>query len=72
MTKQENRPQHGKIHQDQPLLLEKLNELDMDTAADMCERLHEDAENALAGNGTSSGRNNSTDGRCAVCRHFIR
>jgi hypothetical protein len=26
------------------LLLEKLNELDMDTAADMCERLHEDAE----------------------------
>ncbi|WP_114265994.1 Rop family plasmid primer RNA-binding protein, partial [Klebsiella pneumoniae] len=26
------------------LLLEKLNELDMDTSADMCERLHEDAE----------------------------
>lgn len=26
------------------LLLEKLNELDMDTPADMCERLHEDAE----------------------------
>ncbi|RRW59718.1 Rop family plasmid primer RNA-binding protein, partial [Pantoea dispersa] len=26
------------------LLLEKLNELDMDDPADMCERLHEDAE----------------------------
>ncbi|WP_253905786.1 Rop family plasmid primer RNA-binding protein, partial [Klebsiella pneumoniae] len=26
------------------LLLDKLNELDMDTPADMCERLHEDAE----------------------------
>ena len=26
------------------LLLEKLNELDLDTEADMCERLHEDAE----------------------------
>lgn len=26
------------------LLLEKLNELDLDSAADMCEKLHEDAE----------------------------
>ena len=26
------------------LLLEKLNELDMDAPADMCEQLHEDAE----------------------------
>lgn len=26
------------------LLLEKLNELDLDAEADMCERLHEDAE----------------------------
>lgn len=25
-------------------MLEKLNELDMDTPADMCKRLHEDAE----------------------------
>jgi len=31
--------------QDQSLLLlEKLNELDLDGEADMCERLHEDAE----------------------------
>lgn len=26
------------------LLLEKLNELDLDTEADLCEQLHEDAE----------------------------
>jgi len=26
------------------LLLEKLNELDLDDEADMCEKLHEDAE----------------------------
>ncbi|KHO36696.1 MULTISPECIES: Rop family plasmid primer RNA-binding protein [Enterobacteriaceae] len=26
------------------LLLDKLNELDLDTEADMCEKLHEDAE----------------------------
>ncbi|RUL23932.1 Rop family plasmid primer RNA-binding protein [Enterobacter hormaechei subsp. xiangfangensis] len=26
------------------LLLEKLNELDLDAEADMCEKLHEDAE----------------------------
>ncbi|EMD6531152.1 Rop family plasmid primer RNA-binding protein [Citrobacter freundii] len=26
------------------LLLEKLNELDLDSEADMCEKLHEDAE----------------------------
>jgi len=31
------------------LLLEKLNELDLDTEADMCERLHEDAERLYAG-----------------------
>jgi len=31
------------------LLLEKLNELDLDTEADMCERLHEDAECLHAG-----------------------
>lgn len=27
------------------LLLEKLNELDLDSEADLCEKLHEDAEN---------------------------
>ena len=26
------------------LLLEKLNEMDLDTEADLCEKLHEDAE----------------------------
>lgn len=31
------------------LLLEKLNELDLDTEAGMCERLHEDAERLHAG-----------------------
>ena len=31
------------------LLLEKLNELEMDMEADMCERLHEDAERLHAG-----------------------
>lgn len=31
------------------LLLEKLNELDLDMEADMCERLHEDAERLHAG-----------------------
>lgn len=34
-----------KFIQDQSLLLlEKLNELDLDHEADLCERLHEDAE----------------------------
>jgi len=31
------------------LLLEKLNELDLDAEADMCERLHEDAERLHVG-----------------------
>jgi len=31
------------------LLLEKLNELELDTEADMCERLHEEAERFHAG-----------------------
>jgi len=30
-------------------LLEKLNELELDTEADICERLHEDAERLHAG-----------------------
>ena len=35
----------AKYIQDQSLrLLEKLNELDLDSEADMCEKLHEDAE----------------------------
>ena len=46
MTKQEKTALNmAKFIRDQSLLLlEKLNELDMDTAAAMCERLHEDAE----------------------------
>ena len=46
MTRQEKTALNmAKFIRDQSLLLlEKLNELDMDTAADMCERLHEDAE----------------------------
>lgn len=32
------------IHVQSLLLLEKLNELDLDTEADLCEKLHEDAE----------------------------
>lgn len=46
MTKQEKTALNmAKFIKDQSLLLlEKLNELDMDTPADMCERLHEDAE----------------------------
>ncbi|ELH3243516.1 Rop family plasmid primer RNA-binding protein [Salmonella enterica] len=46
MTKQEKTAINmAKFIKDQSLLLlEKLNELDMDTPADMCERLHEDAE----------------------------
>lgn len=31
------------------LLLEKLNELELDTEADMCERLHEDVSRLHAG-----------------------
>lgn len=35
----------AKFIQDQSLLLlEKFNELDLDTEADLCEKLHEDAE----------------------------
>ena len=46
MTKQEKTALNmAKFIRDQSLLLlEKLNELDMDTPADLCERLHEDAE----------------------------
>ena len=46
MTKQEKTALNmAKFIRDQSLLLlEKLNELDMDDPADMCERLHEDAE----------------------------
>ncbi|EHC5874467.1 Rop family plasmid primer RNA-binding protein [Salmonella enterica subsp. enterica serovar 4,[5],12:i:-] len=47
MTKQEKTALNmAKFIKDQSLLLlEKLNELDMDAPADLCERLHEDAEN---------------------------
>ncbi|CDQ53915.1 unnamed protein product [Klebsiella pneumoniae] len=46
MTKQEKTALNmAKFIKDQSLLLlDKLNELDMDTPADMCKRLHEDAE----------------------------
>ncbi|MGE4996111.1 Rop family plasmid primer RNA-binding protein [Yersinia enterocolitica] len=46
MTRQEKTALNmAKFIRDQSLLLlEKLNELDMDTPADLCERLHEDAE----------------------------
>ncbi|MEH6401694.1 Rop family plasmid primer RNA-binding protein [Pantoea sp. Haah2121] len=46
MTKQQKTALNvAKFIQDQSLLLlEKLNELDLDSEADMCERLHEDAE----------------------------
>ena len=46
MTKQEKTALNmAKFIRDQSLLLlEKLNELDMDTPADLCERLHDDAE----------------------------
>ncbi|AHM88201.1 Regulatory protein rop (plasmid) [Klebsiella pneumoniae] len=46
MTKQEKTALNmAKFIKEQSLLLlDKLNELDMDTPADMCERLHEDAE----------------------------
>ncbi len=46
MTKQEKTALNmAKFIKDQSLLLlEKLNELDMDGPADLCERLHEDAE----------------------------
>lgn len=46
MTKQEKTALNmAKFIRDQSLLLlDKLNELDMDAPADMCERLHDDAE----------------------------
>ena len=46
MTKQEKTALNmAKFIQDQSLLLlERLNELDLDSEADMCEKLHEDAE----------------------------
>ncbi len=58
MTKQEKTALNmAKFIKDQSLLLlEKLNELDMDTPADMCERLHEDAETLWQVMRISSGR----------------
>ncbi|WP_329503129.1 Rop family plasmid primer RNA-binding protein [Klebsiella aerogenes] len=46
MTKQEKTALNmAKFIRDQSLLLlDKLNELDMDAPADLCEKLHEDAE----------------------------
>jgi len=46
MTKQQKTALNmAKFIQDQSLLLlERLNELDLDSEADMCERLHEDVE----------------------------
>ena len=46
MTKQQKTALNmAKFIQDPSLLLlEKLNELDLDSEADMCEKLHEDAE----------------------------
>ena len=46
MTKQQKTALNmAKFIQDQSLLLlERLNELDFDDEADMCEKLHEDAE----------------------------
>ncbi|MCU6680478.1 Rop family plasmid primer RNA-binding protein [Leclercia sp. H6W5] len=55
MTKQEKTALNmAKFIQGQSLLLlEKLNELDLDREADMCEKLHEDAEHLFR---TLSGR----------------
>jgi hypothetical protein len=40
-----NCAEYGQIHSGQSLLLlEKLNALDFDTEADLCEKLHEDTE----------------------------
>ncbi|WP_039054652.1 Rop family plasmid primer RNA-binding protein [Enterobacter sp. Bisph1] len=46
MTKQENTALNMAkfIHEQSLLLLDKLNELNLDMAADMCDQLHEDAE----------------------------
>jgi len=46
MTKQQKTALNmAKFIQDQSLLLlERLNELDLDSEADMCEKFHEDAE----------------------------
>ncbi|MEB6225575.1 Rop family plasmid primer RNA-binding protein [Pantoea anthophila] len=46
MTKQQKTALNmAKFIQDQSLLLlERLNDLDLDSEADMCEKLHEDAE----------------------------
>jgi len=46
MTKQQKTALNmAKFIQDQSLLLlERFNELDLDSEADMCEKLHEDAE----------------------------
>jgi len=44
-TQQKTAVNMAKFIQDQSLLLlEKLNELDLDTEADLCEKLHEDTE----------------------------
>jgi hypothetical protein len=48
------------------LLLEKLNELDMDTAADMCERLHEDAETLWLAMRDQLGEITAPTGRCCL------
>jgi hypothetical protein len=45
MTKQQKTALNmAKFIQNQSLLLEKLNELDLDVEADLCEKLHDDAE----------------------------
>ncbi|WP_407252191.1 Rop family plasmid primer RNA-binding protein [Klebsiella pneumoniae] len=45
MTKQQKTALNmAKFIQNQSLLLEKLNELDLDAGADLCEKLHDDAE----------------------------
>jgi hypothetical protein len=68
MTKQEKTALNmAKFIRDQSLLLlEKLNELDMDTAADMCERLHEDAETLWLAMRDQLGENNRPRGRCCL------
>ena len=45
MTKQQTTALNmAKFIQNQSLLLGKLNELDLDAEADLCEKLHDDAE----------------------------
>jgi len=40
----ENSSEYGQVQGQSLLLLEKLNELDLDAEAELCEKLHEDAE----------------------------